>query len=82
MKCKDCGTRLKITHVYEAGEQAKTSTAQCPQCKKKYTAVTVLMDGGKGAYAWAKKLKKTCALAQNKVQLGMEFLNKLLRKGD
>lgn len=67
MMCENCNVRLKITHSYVAGQMAKTATAQCPQCKKKYTAITILVSGDTGASAWAKKLKKTCISAKDKV---------------
>ena len=67
MKCEVCDVKLKITHSYVAGQMAKTATAQCPKCRKKYTAITILVSSDKGAAAWAQRLKKTCVSLKNKV---------------
>jgi hypothetical protein len=67
MRCEDCNIKLQITHTYAAGDVAKTSTAKCPQCGKKYTAITILISSEKGAAAWAKRLKKTCLSMKSKV---------------
>lgn len=67
MRCEDCDVRLKVTHSYQAGRMAKTATAQCPKCRKKYTAITILVSGDTGASAWAKKLKSTCIAFKNRV---------------
>jgi len=67
MKCETCDIKLQITHTYSAGDLAKTSTAKCPQCGKKYTAITILVSSEIGASAWAKRLKKTCLSMKNKV---------------
>lgn len=65
MMCEICHVRLKIVHTYVAGNAAKTSTARCPQCGKKYTAVTVLVGSEPGAAAWAKKIKNACLSGKN-----------------
>jgi len=67
MKCEHCDVRLKITHSYSAGSAAKTQTAKCPKCGRKYTAVTILVGSELGASAWAKKLKSTCISVKDKV---------------
>lgn len=67
MRCEDCDIKLQITHTYSAGQVAKTSTAKCPQCGKKYTAITILVSSEKGAAAWARRLKKSCFSMKNKV---------------
>lgn len=67
MRCEICDVRLKVTHSYQAGRMAKTATAQCPKCGKKYTAITILVSGDTGASAWAKKLKSSCISVKDKV---------------
>ncbi len=56
----ECGGRLKVTHSFDAG-RAKTATAQCLRCPKKYTLVTVIAsevhEHGNGATALARRLK-------------------------
>jgi hypothetical protein len=67
MKCEKCNIRLKITHTYQAGDLAKTSTARCPKCGRRYTALTILVSDVSGASAWASRMRKACKDFSNRV---------------
>ena len=61
MRCPTCSSRLRVSHVFNAGDTATTRTAVCPGCKASWTTVEVVVARveakGQGAHALAQKIR-------------------------
>ena len=61
MNCSKCNVRLKVTRTVTAGPVGRTQEAECPECRRTYTCVTLILSEsegyGNGAEAVAKRLK-------------------------
>lgn len=71
MKCPKCKGKIKITHSYSAGDSAKSMGGKCKDCGYKVTIIAIIAEEnpkhGKGAYAYKKKLEKSCKLKDSEV---------------
>jgi len=61
VNCNKCNTRLKVVRTVTAGPCGRTQEAECPQCNRRVTCVTLILSDsegyGNGAEAVAKRLK-------------------------
>ena len=60
MNCPDCkDTRLKVSHVYNAGPLGRTRRLSCKSCGETFVSVELLerSDSKNGAYARAQRLR-------------------------
>lgn len=61
MECPNCGSRMKTTHTYRAGEGSSTARLACSNCEMIATQVTVIAiinpSYGSGAASIARKIQ-------------------------
>lgn len=62
LQCPDCSNRLSVKRTYSAGQAGQTQETQCPNCGKRFAAVTILLrevgSWGLGAFAAVSQLRR------------------------